>query len=238
MSTIHFILGLANLVRKVIQDCTACQRAVTWNPKRVVYKQAVPLGPWLRIGVDLTSVEVESETHQTREIVVVVDSFSKWVYAKPVRKKSSRCVARILRDMLYLFGPPADLLSDSSGEFTRTPFQSLLHKFNAVWSHSRPYHPQTNGLVARDNATIKRRLHKSIQLAPERWAEALPSILYDLNQTVKRTTSFRPCQLMFGRDFSYQYTTQDRELMKARRQSWRTDDTQKKQQYENQYLED
>ena len=62
-----------------------------------------------------------------------------------------------------------------------------------------PHHPQTDGMVERFNATLKRLLRKLTQNSEVEWDLCLPYVLWSYRGTIHKTTGFSPYQLLFGK---------------------------------------
>ena len=62
-----------------------------------------------------------------------------------------------------------------------------------------PYHPQTDAMVERFNATLKRLLRKLTQNPKVEGDECLPYVLWVYRGTVHKTTGFAPYQMSYGR---------------------------------------
>ena len=62
-----------------------------------------------------------------------------------------------------------------------------------------PSHPQTDGMVERFNATLKRLLRKLTQNSEVEWDLCLPYVLWSYRGTIHKTTGSSPHQLLFGK---------------------------------------
>lgn len=88
------------------------------------------------------------------EVINVVDDHSRVAIesnAVPVCTASSVWAA--LSDGITEWGPPQRVLSDNGAPFVATLVTTNLEALGIARSHSRPYHPQTNGKVERFHQT-------------------------------------------------------------------------------------
>lgn len=64
---------------------------------------------------------------------------------------------------------------------------------------SSPYHPQTNGLVAKLNGTLKKMLKAYAVKEPSKWDKHLPYVLFAYREVPNETTGFSPFEMLFAR---------------------------------------
>ena len=82
-------------------------------------------------------------------LFLMVDSFTKWVEAFPMKTQEASEVAKIIfRESIARFECPRILVSDRGRNFMST----LV--FDIARQHTSSYHPQTNGLVERAISTL------------------------------------------------------------------------------------
>ncbi|RXN33963.1 gypsy retrotransposon integrase 1-like protein [Labeo rohita] len=113
------------------------------------------------LGMDLIGKLTPTENgHQY--ICVMVDYFTKWSEAYPLRTKNADEVTSCILDFFYKFGAPKRILTDQGREFVNKVNFSLCDKLGITRSLCSPYHPQTNGLVEKLNGTIHRSLTKMV----------------------------------------------------------------------------
>lgn len=121
---------------------------------------------------------------------MLVDAFSKFIWAKPIRTKDSINVINFLEDK---FKPEEVKLfhSDNGGEFvSKEIVQSITIKLKSSLIHGRPRHPQSQGIVERANQTIKERIRSN---SP--WSEQIPGIIDSYNNSIHSSTKYRPVEL-------------------------------------------
>lgn len=138
-------------------------------------------------------------------LVVVQDFFSKFLWAEPIRKKSSAEVARALHKMFVGTGwIPKSMRSDQGGEFGKgnngaIGTADLAASLNIAWQFTRAYASRSNGQVERANQTLKRLLWRlGMQRNSERWIDLLPEAVMSYNQQVHASTGYPPAVLHYG----------------------------------------
>ena len=82
-----------------------------------------------------------------RYILVVLDTFSRFLFLRPLRSKSSSEVASVLLQIFCDIGPPLCIQSDQGTEFKGVVY-TLMTSLGVQIIHSAPYHPQSQGKVS------------------------------------------------------------------------------------------
>ena len=99
--------------------------------------------------------------------------------AKPLKDKTAVSVARFLYELICRFGCFSTQINDQGREFVNS-VSDELHRLTGVKQKiTSAYHPQANGLVERQNRTIKEKLLKILgDDAHEDWPSALDGVLF------------------------------------------------------------
>lgn len=195
------LIALITLCLK-ISECPECQ-AKRNNLK--IKKAYIPIEvtePLELVGMDLIGKLTPTKSgHQY--ICVIIDYFTKWTEAYPLKTKEAAKVTQGIMDFFYRFGAPKRLLTDQGREFVNQLNYNVCEMLKKKRSLCAPYHPQTNGLVEKMNGTIQRTLTKLVRDSPQTWDEHLNATLFALRTKKQLTTQFSPYFLMFGREARY-----------------------------------
>ena len=129
---------------------------------------------------------------------VAMDYATKWPEAKAVTSPISKAAADLIVDITNRFGFPVEILPDRGAHFVGTMMRQLYKQLRIHKLTTTPYHPQTDGMVERFNATLKSMLRKSLSAFQGQWDEALPFVLGEYRSTPCRATGFTPAKLLLG----------------------------------------
>ncbi|XP_065640571.1 uncharacterized protein LOC136073130 [Hydra vulgaris] len=85
-------------------------------------------------------------------------------------------------------------------EFVNAISKELYSKTGTIQRITSAYHPQANGLVERQNQTIKRILVKVLDEAALEWPYIIDSVLFSLRVRKHKSTGFSPFALLYQRE--------------------------------------
>lgn len=80
-------------------------------------------------------------------ILLVVDSYSKWLEVFPMRSTTSESTISVLRSPFARFGLPQQLVSYNGPQFRSKEFEDFLRANDIKHTLCHPYHPSSNGLA-------------------------------------------------------------------------------------------
>lgn len=188
--------SISNDIRNYIKKCDACQKINPATLKVIPDLQSVPVPKQVfkQIGVDIMSLP---EVDSLKYVVVAIDYFSKWSEARALSDKSSESVARFLYDdVICRHGCPFFYITDQGREFTNKLISELFRLTGTQQRVTTAYHPQANGLVERQNRTIKNCLLKVLQENSKRWPYILQGVLFAHRTTQHCSTNYSPFQIV------------------------------------------
>lgn len=125
-------------------------------------------------------------------ILVVIDCFTKFSWAKPLKSKTGKevtnAMATILRDR-----SPKLLQVDNGKEFYNTTFDALMTKYG-IHKYST-FSVLKASIAERFNRTIKEKMYKEFTArGSHEWVSILPKLLDEYNNSPHRTIGMTPIQ--------------------------------------------
>ena len=157
--------------------------------------------PFEVVGLDiLTGLPVTPSGN--RHLLVVVDFFSKWTEAFPLKDLSAASVATVFVDQFVArFGCPERVHSDQGGCFVSELLELTCKRLGIERSTISSAHPSGNGIVERANRTVLAMLAKFLDDGSHnRWDEHIPLLMLAYRAQASKSTGFSPYKLVLGRE--------------------------------------
>ena len=189
--------GMTEQVKAVLLSCRACQTMRThFNEPKELHPIAVK-GVYNTVGIDLIG-PLQRSLKGNRFIITCVDYLTKNVEARATPDKTSETVADFFwEEVICRHGNVSTVISDCGGELAGR-FHELLERCFIDHRHTSPYHPQSNGLTERWNATLVMALQKMVNDNPGLWDTLLPTILMGYRGSMQAATRYSPFYLLHG----------------------------------------
>jgi hypothetical protein len=141
-------------VKNLVEGCDRCQENRHQNPAQPSYPVPILEYPFQKVAADLYE---NGGVHY----ILVVDYFSKWPCAVPLKTMTSASVITKLKRFFIDFGVPEQLVSDNGKQFDSAEFRQFCNALNIRSTTSSPKYPCSNGLVVRMVQTVKESFIKS-----------------------------------------------------------------------------
>jgi Integrase core domain/Integrase zinc binding domain len=189
-----------------IKTCPVCLSTKRKHPTTLVVPQGsiTATKTWELVSIDLWEAGVLSGRGH-KYVLTVIDVFSKFAFAIPIKNKKAETVAKKLHKHVFAtFGSPERLHSDNGLEFCNAILEALCKIKGIDKSHTTAYHPQGNAIAERIHQFFRNALAAYVSRDQRDWDEFLPALIYVYLSTVHSALGgFTPAQIMFGRKFSF-----------------------------------
>ena len=204
--------GMAAYVESYCQNCSVCiaGRNRQGKPPGFMTPMSWPSGPFHRVHADTMRSLPKANGYQ--HVLVIVDSFSKFVFTHPLRSGYPKYVIEALTIIFTKFGQPGLFVSDNGGEFHNKELTDFLKLWGVSYRFTAPYNPQANGQAEAAVKIISNKLRlavmdlcESTESHPERrkaemkWPLLLPYVTMAYNRCPNEVTGFSPFELVFGK---------------------------------------
>lgn len=188
-------------IQNYIRKCEVCKCA---KPSKIIQralmgKQRETSRPWHIIQLDFLGPLPRSKQGFCY-ILVVIDTFSKFVLLSPMRRATSKSTITYLEnDVFLLFGIPEVIISDNGSQFISAEFKRLCKSYGIKQWLTAAYHPQANATEAA-NKTISIAIRSYIQHNNDHrdWDVNLQKIACALNSSVHSSIKCSPYVVNFG----------------------------------------
>jgi transposase InsO family protein len=166
-------------------------------PKRKVFTKGID-DLWAADLVIMKNYEKENDNYFY--MLNVIDTFSKFAWSYPLKKKDGKCVSTAFEKIIEKakvqnHKPPALLHTDKGLEFENKLFKEILKKYEIKIYHTQ--NEEKSSIIERFNRTLngKMRIRFEVQ-KNKKWIHILQSLLDEYNfKDTHRTIGMRPCEV-------------------------------------------
>ena len=147
-----------------------------------------------RVQIDLLQLSrINSGERTYRYALTVVDVFSRYLFCRALEKKSAIQVAEALDAIFTEHGWPGIVQCDNGPEFLG-PVTRLLQTKGVKIVKERPYHPQSQGRIERQNRTLRSKIRYEEQKhgrSGYNWVVNLGKIVSAINNQPKEVLGYQ-----------------------------------------------
>lgn len=211
---LHIVRGkywhpaLTKVTRQICSCCHYCQINKT-NTQQIIPPtlKIETRYPFQLVAIDI--VQFPKTSRGNIGTLTVIDHYSKWLIAVPIKDKRAITIAEALKQRVIpnLLQIPTNIISDNGPEFRAKETEDILESFGINHIYSSPYNPASNGLVERANQTLKELLKASV-LDWNDWDSELPKVLTQYNNTYHNTIQCTPSEIIITKTHEYQNNMQ------------------------------
>ena len=138
----------------------AQQKSITDHKKRAITNPISAETFMSHVEIDLIDFRNVkcSCTNSHQWVLHVTDHHTKYSWLFALQNKTAEEVLAKLKELFWLFGFPKTLHTDNGKEFKNNLMQEFCQEHDIQKVHGAPRKPQTQGLVERNNRTVKENL--------------------------------------------------------------------------------
>jgi len=188
-------------VRDVISSCLRCAQvkgpAQKTRAEMKVFREGMLLG---RYHADFLGPLQTSEPDGYRYVLVVVEAFSSWPEAIPLRTLQAEEVARALVTHVFSrLGAPYSIVTDQATTFESSLFKEVMDIYKIHKCRISGGKPSSNGKVENYIRSLTRQIAVLANEEPSNWPDLIPHVLHAYRAAVNDVTGFSPYEVLFGR---------------------------------------
>ncbi|GKC17553.1 reverse transcriptase domain-containing protein, partial [Tanacetum coccineum] len=184
--------------QEMIRICNDCQihRPLPRNPQQPL-TPITALWPFYKWGIDIAGPFLEGPG-TVKFLIVAMDYFTKWIEAKAVATITGNQVKKFVWDNIVCrFGLPGEIVSDNSKQFSDNPFKDWCDKLNITQQFTLMKHPQSNGLVERENQSLGKGIKARLGKGNKNWIDELPHFMWAHRTMIKLSHDDTPFSLTY-----------------------------------------
>jgi hypothetical protein len=193
--------GWRDDVIKFCEQCNECaQKKSAPKKPRAQLRQYLVGEPLERVGLDILG-PLPKTNSGNKYILVLVDYFSKWSEAFPMRNQEASTIAnKLVSGFINIFGIPKTIHTDQGRQFESRLFKELCKLLGIHKSRTTPFRPQSNGLVEKYNKTLTTMLSAFVDENQRDWDKYVSVLNMAYRATPQESTNVTPNMLMLGRE--------------------------------------
>ena len=176
---------------KACQDCQ--QYKVTRHNHLVLAQFVAPDGRFRHVHMDIVGPLPESDRY--RYCLTMIDRFSRWPEAVPLKDIGALTVCRAFVDCwISRYGTPETLTTDQGSQFETQLFTALLQLTGCKRIRTTTYHPAANGMIERWHRSFKTAIMCYVD---HNWSRFLSTVLLGLKSSVM-DIGLSPAEFLYG----------------------------------------
>ena len=174
--------GLKKASEKWISACLSCQQAK--DPRKLRFPlQSIESSGFNEV-VQIDHQKICMTATGYNQVLVMIDHFTKYAEAAPCMTASAEETCdHLINVWIARHGCPVTFQSDNGKAFVGDLTKELMKRSQVAQAHSTTYHPQTNGLVERQNRTLVSMLRVYCSRYMDDWDRHLPQVMGAYNST-------------------------------------------------------
>lgn len=199
----YFWPSMAEDISTYVRDCEICRscKASNENTNTPMTTNRYAKYPGQNLAIDYIGPYPRSKEGH-RFAVVVVDSFTKFVFGQPLREATASATLSFLRNEIFFkYFMPEIMISDNGPQFKSIQFQNAMKEFNIKHWRTASYHPQANASECANKSIINGiRAYIEDKYSHSGWTKHFAEIVCAINTSPHTATKVTPYFAMHGRE--------------------------------------
>ena len=196
----YYWIGMTTDIREYVLTCPKCQLVKSTTGGIVPPLQMREVTPHAFHTLVIDTVGPLTKSQGYEHLVCVMDQYSKYVIAWPIRDVTAATIVKKLHEkVICVYGAPRRIVSDNGPAFASALFAELCKLYNIKHTLSCAYHPQSQGSTERNQKSIITLIRAFVNQQQTNWAHYLHSVVWALNCTEAQAVGTSPFMLIFGR---------------------------------------
>ena len=193
--------NMSERIGQFVRKCDTCQRGkATFQPVRTPLGELPrPTSAFQVLAMDILG-PYNQKVDKNKYVVVVVDLFSRYGWAKAVKNQLTKTVAEFLVSDILKWGTPTHILSDNAPNLTSEVMDEVYDLMGIKRLRSSPFFPSGNGAAERLCSTLGTMIRLATQDTQGEWSKLLPQLVDRYNNTRHRAIREKPIVVAFGRE--------------------------------------
>ena len=185
-------------IKDYVSKCDRCQKSrinKLQKGSEDLHPTPIPRKVWSQVGIDIMTMKRVGEY---RYLITGMDYFLKNIEMRALKTKLAKEVAQfIYEEIICRWGSPDVIITDQGHEFCNTINDELMQRTHCKHRNTSSYHPQSNGLVERQNRTTTNFLLKNMDCQDD-WVDMILMMMGSHRHTVHSTTNIEPSAILLG----------------------------------------
>ncbi len=200
---------LEEVIKRVVEECEICQRFKRSNQLFHTLSTTIADGPWELLQIDLAT-SLPTSTSGNNYLLIVVDTFSRFVVLHALPDKSATSTAQALLKTIASYGLPESIQTDEGKEFHNALWRDIFAALHMQHREPSAYTSRQQGAAERNVQIVVDAVRMELDGANTSWDVVLPSVQYSVNNRFCAPIATTPFTVLFGRPAAPTETKDDR----------------------------
>ena len=197
--------GMKKACEKWVTACLSCQQVK--DPRKLRFPSQLIDSSEFNEVVHIDHQKICMIDSGYNQVLVMIDHFTKYAEAVPcITASVEETCDHLINTWIARHGCPNTFQLDNGTAFVGELTKELMRRSQVAQAHSTTYHPQTNGLVERQNRTLVSMMRVYCSRYMTDWDRYLPQVMGAYNSTHHSTTGVSPHMMLTGHEKSLPLT--------------------------------